>query len=170
MLPKSAIFLFLLFGLNVGSFAQYNPRNISVYVAQTESDSINITFQTKGGKKYAQKFEIFFYKINANLKQPITDSFRNIQHPDKLFIVWIYQQDEVKFTHLIEFKKVQTAFGEYWSGKISSKLLIDFVCKNGIPDNCTQISKTGFQVFVKQTFKKKNTVRESNVFRIDNGK
>jgi hypothetical protein len=169
MLLKSAIYLFLLFGLHPCSFAQNNLRKISVFVAQTESDSISINFQTKGGKKYAQKFEIFFYKINANLRQPITDSIRHLDNWDKL-IMYVPQEKEVFLTHIFEFKKVPTSFGEYWSGKISSKLLVDYVCKNGIPDNCTQISKTGFQVFVKQTFKKKNTVRESNVFRIDNGR
>ena len=77
--------------------------------------------------------------------------------------MWLLQNEEVRITSQIEYRKFFTDMGYFWSGKIASDTLRNFVCDNGNEDNCNQIN-TGFQIFVKQKLRKKNIIFGSNIF------
>jgi hypothetical protein len=136
-------------------------------VSKINKDSLQIIFPVKGGKNYERNFEVFFYKINSNLNEPITDSLRLIGNSDKL-IMWVLQDEKVLITPLAKFEKKATEMDIHWSGIIATKDLSDFVYKNGNQDNINQITKTGFQIFVKQSLRNKYVLLESNIFVLNN--
>ncbi len=154
---------FILIGQKVNG--QNNDKRFSIIQAKNE-DSLILILPLKYFKKKFEYKDVFFYLENFELDHPFVDSLRMDSDSGKMVMYLIYK-DEISIDSIVIRNKGYLKNGTTIFGVVANQQLLDFVCKYGNIDNCRQINKTGFQIFIKFYSRGRYVYLKSNKFIVD---